>query len=41
MTRAIVFAGAFVVALWLLGRRPARDEWLVINWRDLEQVDSV
>ena len=39
--RLLVVAGAFVVALWLFGRRKPADEWLVINWRDLEQVDSV
>jgi len=37
--RAIVFAGAFVLALWLFGRRT--DPAPTTGWRDLERVDSV
>lgn len=40
MTRAVLLAGAFLLGL-AIGRRRPRAEWMVINWRDLERVDSV
>jgi len=37
--RLLLAAGAFVVALWLFGRRT--DPAPTTGWRDLERVDSV